>query len=129
MKLYITPRKLHVWLYCLNVYTNLLYLLYMFLNGNPLQWVDEHKYLEICITKDFKDNRDAKRQMTARGNVLIGKFRHCTDNIKIQLFKSFCSDMYCSHLWSNYSDTVYNKLKVAYTNTFRSMVFIALVFM
>ena len=100
----------------------------MFLNGNPLQWVDEHKYLGIFVTKDFNDDRDVKRQMRAvygRGNVLISKFRHCTDNVKIQLFKSFCSDMYCSHLWSNYSNTVYNKLKVAYNNIFRSLMCIS----
>ena len=48
----------------------------MFLNDKPLQWVDEHKYLGIYISKDFNDDRDVKRQMRAiygRGNVLISQ--------------------------------------------------------
>ena len=100
----------------------------MYVNDKPLKWVDEHKYLGIFITNVFNDNRDVKRQMRAlygRGNVIISKFRHCTDDVKVQLFKSFCSDMYCSHLWSNYSINVYSKLKVAYNNIFRSLMSIS----
>ena len=58
----------------------------MYINGNSLQWVDEHKCLGIVIRKDFADNnRDGKWQMRAiygRGNVIISKFKHCIDDVK-----------------------------------------------
>ena len=44
------------------------------------------KHVGIFITKDFNDDRDVKRQMRAvygRGNVIVSKFRHCTDNTDI----------------------------------------------
>ena len=41
--------------------------------------------------------------------------------MKAQLFKSFCTDMYCSQLWSRYSGKDFNKLKVAYNNIFRGL--------
>jgi len=99
----------------------------MYLNNKGLDWVNEHKYLGIFINSNFSDVRDIKRQMRAtycRGNVIISKFRKCNDDVKIQLFKSFCSNMYCSHLWSVYSKNVYRRLHVAYNNIFRSLMHI-----
>ena len=95
----------------------------MYLQKKSLNWVKEHKYLGISICNNFRDDRDVKRQMRAiyyRGNSLINKFRHCSVEVKTQLFKSFCSNMYCSPLWSCYSKEVYRKLKVAYNNIFRN---------
>jgi hypothetical protein len=57
------------------------------------------------MTSDFKDDRDIKRQIRAiysKGNILISKFRKCSNEIKVQLFKSLCSNVYCSHLWSSF---------------------------
>ena len=76
------------------------------------------------MTSDFKDDRDIKRQIRAiysKGNILISKFRKCSNEIKVQLFKSLCSNVYSSHLWSNFSKGVFRKLQVAYNNIFRSL--------
>ena len=72
----------------------------------------------------MSDNRDIQRQVRsiyARGNMLINKFRHCSSDVKLQLFKSYCTSLYCCALWSNYSSNAYSKVKVAYNNIFRSL--------
>ena len=76
------------------------------------------------MDNSFDDTRDIIRQVRAtyaRGNVLICKFRHCTDDVKLQLFKSFCGMFYCSSLWFNFSNSTLYRLKVAYNNVFRSL--------
>ena len=75
------------------------------------------------MTSFFTDNKDIIRQVRAtyaRGNALICKFRKCSDDVKVQLFKSFCSNFYCSSLWFNFNQASFNRLKVAYNNVFRS---------
>ena len=44
----------------------------------------------------------------------------CTEKVKIKLFTTYCSQIYCAHLWQ-YRDTdkSYRKVKVAYNNIFR----------
>ena len=94
------------------------------LNDKCLSWVEEHKYLGVFISFNMSDNRDIQRQTRstyARGNMLINKFRHCSSDVKLQLFKSYCTSLYCCALWSNYSTNVYSKVKVAYNNIFRSL--------
>ena len=94
----------------------------MYLNGRVLKWVVEHKYLGIFISNDSSDARDITRQIRStysRGNVLISKFRMCSDEVKVQLFRSFCSNLYCSSLWTCYTKELYNRMRVAYNNIFR----------
>ena len=96
----------------------------LYLDNKKLSWVDEHKYLGVWITSDFSDNKDIKRQIRSiysAGNMVISKFRKCTDTVKLQLFKSYCSSLYCSHLWIDYSTDIYHKLRVAYNNIFRHL--------
>jgi len=94
----------------------------IYLNENPLKWVTYQKYLGIYFTNNVSDDRDISRELRplyARGNTLLRKFGKCSLQVKIQLFKSYCSNMYCCPLWSNFSPPVYKKLKVAYNNVFR----------
>ena len=79
------------------------------------------------MTSDASDNKDIKRQIRSiysRGNMIISKFRKCTIDVKIQLFKTFCTSLYCAHLWSDFSTVVFNKLRVAYNNIFRHLMHI-----
>ena len=46
---------------------------------------------------------------------------HCSDLVKFQLFKTFCCNLYCCHLWSFYNQTSYTKVKVAYKRIYRSL--------
>lgn len=92
------------------------------LNGRKLKWISEHKYLGVHISEHFKDDSDIKRQLKyiySKGNMLIRKFRSCSDHVKAQLFKSFCTNLYCSELWQTYKASTYKQLTVAYNNVFR----------
>ena len=93
------------------------------LGGLDLLYTDTKKYLGCFISSDQYDDCDIKRQIKSvysRGNVLISKFRHCSDAVKIKLFKSYCSSFYCCNIWSLYRVNVHKKLNVAYKQIFRS---------
>ena len=55
------------------------------------------------------------------GNVLIRRFRNCSQRVKLRLFQSFCTNFYCTHLWWSYSRETLRKTTVAYNNTLRFM--------
>jgi hypothetical protein len=92
--------------------------------GVELNWVQEYKYLGFYITENMSDNRDMQRQLRfiyAKGNILVRKFRMCSVEIKLQLFRSYCYNLYCCHLWSTYTQARYNSVQVAYNNVFRHL--------
>ena len=94
------------------------------LGTKSLQWVMEHKYLGAVISNDLSDDRDINRQIQAvyaRGNVLVRNFSKCNNAVKIELFRSYCCNMYGSHLWNNYSQQAYRRIHVAYNNVFRAL--------
>ena len=45
----------------------------------------------------------------------------CTENVKIALFKSYCTTLYTSTLWCKYRRESLRKLCVAYNNIFRKL--------
>ena len=95
----------------------------LLLGGLHLQFTDVKKYLGCFISEDSYDDCDIKRQIRsiyARGNVLIKKFKHCSNDVKVKLFKSYCSSFYGCTLWSSYRTQTYTKLNVAYKQIFRS---------
>ena len=52
----------------------------------------------------------------ACGNMLSKKFSMCSAEVKAKLFRSYCSSLYCSALWSNYKVTTLTKLQTSYNN-------------
>ena len=73
------------------------------------------------MTNMLTDDIDMKRQVQAiyvRGNTLINKFRNCSDEVKLKLFKTYCNSFYCSNLWYNFSKTMYRKVKSVYNRVF-----------
>ena len=66
-----------------------------------------------------EDIRKEIRAVYARGNMLLQNFRHCSEEVKKQLFRSYCTSFYCSSLWSRYNRNTLEDLKVAYNNVFR----------
>ena len=80
---------------------------------------------------DMKDDLDIMsqcRQLYAQGNVHICKrrararrFHMCSDNVKVTLFRSYCSSLYTSQLWWKYRVNSIRKLYVAYNNAFRML--------
>ena len=95
-----------------------------YLNGNILRYVDHEKYLGVMISNDGKNDKDINRQMRSiygRGNMIVRNFKHCTDTVKIQLFKTFCCNFYCCHLWSKFNKSAYYKAKIAFKKIYRSL--------
>lgn len=94
----------------------------VFLCNVPLTWVKCHKYLGCFIDETLADDIDLIRQthaIYARGNILIRNFSSCSFEVKRQLFKSFCSNLYGAQLWGHYKGCSYRKLNTAYNNVFR----------
>ena len=88
-----------------------------YLNGNPIKYVHTETYLGFIMNNLSKHDDDIVKQSKSiycRGNMLISNFKNCNIPIKIQLYKTYCSSLYCSHLWYNYSAKTLNKVKVAY---------------
>ncbi len=81
---------------------------------------DEYKfYLGHFFTNDLRDDKDIQRQchkLYGQGNMLIRKFNMCTVDVKLSLFRTFCTQLYTAQLWWNHFDYSLNKLKVVYND-------------
>jgi hypothetical protein len=110
-------------------YRNNLYVPNFTLSGKVLKFVNNYKYLGVFISSDCSDDNDLMRQLRAiytRGNMLVKRFKNCNDDVKIQLFKSYCSNFYAAHLWCHYKKKSMEKVRVAFNNIFRSLMSIKL---
>ena len=59
-------------------------------NGRCLMYISEHKYLGCFVTDDLKNNLDIFgkiRYMYSMGNSVAWNFKHCTYELKIQLYR------------------------------------------
>ncbi len=55
------------------------------------------KYLEHFITERMTDDEDIERQrrmMYMQANILLRKFSFCSDEVKVSLFKAYCTTLY-----------------------------------
>ncbi len=89
------------------------------LTGAPLSISTEVKYLGHYMTDDFRDDMDINRQcrkLYAQGNMLIRKFHMCTADVKVELFRTFCTPLYTAQIWWNYRLYSIRKLNVAYND-------------
>ena len=80
------------------------------------------KYLGHFLTEDMTDDDDIRRQcckMYAQANTLARRFHSCTDDVKISLFKAYCTPLYTAYLWINYKKASMKKLQVAYNDALR----------
>ena len=96
-----------------------------YVNGESIKVVNNYTYLGHILTDDLKDDLDILRQrkkVFAQGNSLLRKFCMCTVEVKTTLFRSYVSSFYSAHLWTNYSQTVINKLYIAYHNTLKLLI-------
>jgi len=89
------------------------------INQNNIQEVTQVKYLGHILNNQLTDDDDIlrqRRQMYARGNMLLRNFRMCTLPVKLELFRVFCSNIYCAHLWWNFKKCSMNRLSTSYHN-------------
>ena len=55
----------------------------------------------------------------SKGNYLIRNFIMCSVETKVKLFQTFCSSIYCGHLWSNFTSRELHRVKVSFNNVYR----------
>ena len=57
------------------------------------------------------------RTLYIRSNKLLRTFYHCSIDIKLELFRSFCTSFYSCYLWTilHTKKSTFNKLRVALT--------------
>ena len=73
---------------------------------------------------NVQDDDDMLRQMRTlyiRSNKLLRTFYHCSIDVKLELFRSFCTSFYCCYLWTAYKKSTFNKLRVAFNNAYRGV--------
>ena len=93
-----------------------------YINGDEIAHKDHMRYLGHYICPNLNDDRDIQRQyqyIYGQANTLTRRFSMCTEEVKVKLFRSYCTSFYTSQLWFNYSKKVMKKLEVAYNNAFR----------
>ena len=81
------------------------------INNTAIDRVSMYKYLGHCINDELSDDDDMTRQRNkiyAQGNALIRKFYMCTENVKIALFKSYCTTLY----WNGQNLCVHQLLRL-----------------
>ena len=49
-----------------------------------------------------------------RSNRILRMFSHCNIYVKIVLFNSDCTPLYCSYLWTEYKKASLSKIRVAF---------------
>ena len=102
------------------------------LHLDKLNRIPETKYLGYLLNEDQSDDKDIAKQMRTlyiRSNKILRMFSYCTIDVKMELFRSYCSSLYWCSLWSDYrkaswSDyrkASYRKLTVAFNNVHRRM--------
>ena len=97
------------------------------LSGNSIDYVHKTKYLGVLLCSDMKTSIDVIRQTSkfyAQANTLLRNFRYCSDDVKCMLFRSFCTNMYCSPLWFNSTSSSIKKLKTSYNGALRRLLLI-----
>ena len=77
----------------------------VFIGDDPLKFTKEAKYLGFTFNDSKCDDSDMLRQMRllyAKSNTLLRTFSHCSSDVKVTLFQSYCTALYCPFLWNDY---------------------------
>ena len=82
-----------------------------------LLFVETFKYLDHVIDNCLNDDSDIMREVEnlfMRFNLLCRRFRRCSLQVKLMLFRSFCICFYDTALWSHFSAAALLKFKSCY---------------
>ncbi|KAM3967334.1 LOW QUALITY PROTEIN: uncharacterized protein ACR2FA_011674 [Aphomia sociella] len=77
------------------------------------------KYAKQHDLKDDADIERERRALSVRANMIARRFARCSRDVKITLFRAFCTSFYTSSLWVGYTQKQYSALRVQYNNAFR----------
>ena len=92
------------------------------LDSNTLEYISQTKYLGFMFNTNAQDDEDMLRQMRTlyiRSNKLLRTFHYCSTDVKLELFKSYCTSFYCCYLWTAYKKSTFDRLRVAFNNAYR----------
>ena len=92
------------------------------MNNEKLDYTDSIKYLCFTFSSDKKDDNDMLREMRipyTKSNRLLRLFHCCSNDVKLALFRSYCTCFYCPFLWTHYKKSTHSKLRVAFNNVYR----------
>ena len=64
----------------------------------------------------------AIRGLYARANMIKRKFYDCTEDVKLHLFRSYCSNFYCCALWSGNDPEPIKAVKICHNNVLRMFI-------
>ena len=93
--------------------------------GIIIEYVHKTKYLGVLLCSDIKISIDVCPQRSkfyAQANTLLRNFRYCSNNVKCMLFRSFCTNMYCSPLWYNSILSNIKQLKTSYNGALHGQI-------
>ncbi len=92
------------------------------MNNEPIPVVEHFKYLGHILSDNKGDDLDIERQrkkIYAQGNSILRKFHMCSIEVKVELFKTYCTPLYTAHLWTNYSSLALKNFYIAYHNVMK----------
>ena len=84
------------------------------IQNNLIVMKPKAKYMGHIINEDMSDDADVFRQVKClyiRGNIISRKFANCSINVKLVVFKTYCSCLYTSQLWGTCLSRTMNRLK------------------
>lgn len=96
----------------------------IFMEEKSMDRVSFIKYLGVFLCDDCTDDMSILsciRGIFLRGNLIKKNFSHCSKDVKIKLFQSYCSNFYCCSLWNVFKMESYKKLKISHNKVFRFM--------
>lgn len=76
-----------------------------YLSGRTMCVAKSTTYLGHIITDTLEDDDDMSRQrrmLYVQANMLVRKFHHCTTDVKVNLFRAYCTPLYTASLWVKY---------------------------
>ena len=82
-----------------------------------LAFVEHFKYLGHIIDNRLNDDKDINREIKnlfLRSNLLCRRFRRCSLDVKLLLFRAFCICFYDTALWANFSTSTLTKFRSCY---------------
>jgi len=87
------------------------------INGPAVEFVQEFRYLGHILSCKMRGDSDIKREirnMYMRTNMPTQRYKRCSINVKIGIFRAYCLCLYGVCLWSHYNACTLSKFKFCY---------------
>ncbi len=78
----------------------------LYLSGQDLNVYTTAKYLGHIINNNMSDDNmyRQRRKLYAQTNMLVRKCYMCSDQVKINLFRAYCTSFYTATLWVKFNN-------------------------